>query len=647
MKESIMRLFKGYVGEKVDSVNEEGLKYGLLIPGSASEEVVELAIKMYGKDGEKWNETLHKSFIVVRDSSIEELVREQLLHYFTTYGFEELGIYSDDSVYIPHEKLEIPELKGDIELINIHALSYDEVREKVMVLLTSGIALSDRTVKDIIELIGYNFVDVSRVDEVVNREIKIALYDKYGIVPKNNEEFLRYLIFKTTGETLKIKNKYLISKIEECDKKYALILLLEYVNGSENGYTKLSEIFLRNKELFLAYKIHDDEWGKETHESMNYVINRLRKLAKKTHKGLKRSILDSLTDDSIIDYDELYKKLDDVTIFREIRMLNGVLYRLQGNNDIVYKIRNGASWVKKTKDKELSYYDKLENVRDTIKKHLASRLKDKLNGKVVYIPDNITYSAPTSEKQFNGNIPEGSYLEIPRDGSLIYGIHWKDVGRRTDLDLKQMNKSEVFGWDGAYRSNSIYFSGDVTSAPEPKGATELFYVGRNYGHGAFLVTVNDFTTHNCDVPFEFVIAKGKDDVHIPNDYVIDPNDILEKIDMIVPKDGHQLVAGFIVIGDNIKFYFNDFSAGSGITSRQNDVTMGAFSYLQTYSKTQVKLNDLLVDCGVTISNKPTRMVHLVTKVGDEIVKEEDVEVPVDIDLSPNNITKESIISLLS
>ena len=225
---------------------------------------------------------------------------------------------------------------------------------------------------------------------------------------------------------------------------------------------------------------------------------------------------------------------------------------------------------------------------------------------------------------------------------------------RVDLDLKQMNKSEIFGWDASYRSKSgnILFSGDVTDAPNPNGATELFYVDKNYGYGAFLITLNMFTGNSQDVPFEFVIAKG-DGTNVRKNYVINPNNILEKIDMTIKKSERQMVVGFISIGETIKFYFNDFSAGASIrTSRQDDITLGTFDYLQAYSKVQLKLNDLLKDSGAILTDKETVFKAVVKEIVDENgnVKEsttEEKEFPVDINLSTSAITKETLIDLLS
>lgn len=664
MKKEVLRLFKSYLGEKSESLWEDGLKYGLLIPDTADKEIVDEAIKQYGKDGKKWNETFHKDFEIVKNAPIEDLIAQQIIHYITTYGFESLGLYDSDLVYIPNEKLEIPGLDKDsgVEFITIKPITENELTEKLMVLLTSGIALSEQTIKDIMVLSDY--IDKDRFDEISNREIKTALYDKYNIMPRNPEEFLRFLIFKTTGNTLKIQDDNTINSIKDCDKKIAFRMLKSYIDNTPNGYSKLSSIFLRNKNLFLAFKNKDDN------KEINTIINKLRKLAIKNHKPLKKNILDCLTDENVdINLTSLQEELNNITIFREIRIINGILYRLKGTENIVYKIRNGKSYVKKLNDPKTKYTERLGYLYKIIYNHLKNRISLKVKDKIIYIPDNITYAAPTSEKQFNGNIPEGSYLEIPRGEDLVYGVHWTNIlngvnqessyygempsrgsEERVDLDLKQMNKSEIFGWDASYRSKSgnILFSGDVTDAPNPNGATELFYVDKNYGYGAFLITLNMFTGNSQDVPFEFVIAKG-DGTDIRKNYVINPNNILEKIDMIIKKSERQMVVGFISIGETIKFYFNDFSAGASVrTSRQDDITLGAFDYLQAYSKVQLKLNDLLKDSGAKIINEPTykKLIVTIDEEGNEVSQEEK-EVSADIDLSTSAITKETLIDLLS
>lgn len=671
MKKETLRLFKGYLGEKTDTVNEKALKYGLLIPNNADEEVVDLAIEMYGKDGEKWNQTFHKDFEIVKNAPIEDLIAQQMIHYITTYGFESLGMYDSDLVYIPREKLEIPELDlENIEFITIKPLTSDELTEKLMTLVTSGIALSERTVEDVKVL--SDFIDKNRFDEVSNREIKTYLYDKYNVMPKNPDDFLRYMLFKLTGNTLKIQSVDMIYQVRRSDKHKALIMLESYLRN-EDRYKKLSSIFLRNKQLFLALKVKKEDvkyYGAKV--KINKIINKLRKLSVYNHKPLPINVLDHLTDKSLyVTDDTILRLLDDVTIFREIRILNGILYRLYGNDNILYRIRNGKSYVTKQSGKTSDYINKLGKLSKLVRNHLVQRISTKVKDKTIYIPKNVVYTAPTSEKQFVGNIPEGSYLEVPRTDNMVYGVYWKNICKdktyrvlpggfygeitsnsneeRVDLDLKQMNKNEVFGWDAAYRSSTsdILFSGDMTDARLPKGASELFYVGQNYGHGAFLITLNMFTSNSQDVPFEFVIAKA---THRPEQrvyYTLDPNNILQKLDMVIKNTERQKTLGLITISDTIRLYFNDFSLGGSIrTSRQNNITMGAFDYMTSYVKTQLKLNDILKEAGAIVVETPTIKTKVV-KVIDGVEKWETIEIPVDLDLSLESITKETIIDVLS
>lgn len=653
MEKEILRLFKGYLGDKSEVFSKEGLKYGLLIPNTASSIVVKEAIDMYGKKGEEWNNTFHKSFQKVKETPLEILIEQQIVHYITTYGFESLGFYDKDTVYIPRESLEIPELVDDkIEFISIKPMTEEELSKKLMILLTSGIALSKQTISDVMILSDY--IDKERFDEISNKEIRIFLYDKYNIMPKNSEIFLRFLIFKLTGRTLKIKDEETIEEMKICSKESALQMLQSYADARPNGYANLASIFLRNKVFFLALK--DKEKGKAK-KPINAFINKIRRLAVKYHKPLKEDILDIITSkpqNIDLSKSELGDALNNSTIFREIRILNGIKYRIEGNQNILYKIRNGKSYVKKIANNDNEYTDNLKEIYNFIYSHLIKRLSMKVRGKTIYIPNNVSYSAPTSEKQFNGNIPEGSYLEIPRESSFVYGVHWTNLPNkeRVDLDLKQMNKSQVFGWDANYKNtnSSIIFSGDMTDAPSPNGATELFYVSKNFGYGAFLLTLNMFTENSQDVPFKFLIAKCDDD-KISKNYMVDPNNILETIEMVSKKRERQMVVGFITIGDTIKFYFNDFSSGSEMTSKIDEVTKGAFDYLQSYSKIQLKLKDLLEDAGAILTKENVVKSTIIEKTVDEkgnVIQEieKEVSTPVDVDLSLNSITKETLIDLL-
>lgn len=653
MEKELLRLFKSYLGKKRKNakVSKRALEYGLLIPESAGDKVIDEAIKQYGKDGSKWNLSFHKSFDIVATSDLQTLVIQQLVHYITTYGFENLGIYDSETVYIPKEELEIPVLANDVELIVINAITEKEVAERLMNLLTSGIALAKQTVEDIMVLA--DFIDKDKIDQIKNREVKLALYKKFNIMPKNPDEFFRYLLLATANISMKIKNNDSIAHIKYADKSMALKMLKSYLTNTPDGYNKLASIFLRNKDLFLAFKVKDNDLRyKSIQKEMNAIINKLRKLADNSHRPVKKAYIDSLTDANVeINTDALLEELDKVTVYREIRALNSILYKLSGCEDIVYKIRNGSAFVKKmTKNEDEEYINRLNILCILIRTHLVERLSKVVKGKTVYIPENVVYAAPTSEKKYYDSVPEGSYITISRTGNLVYGIYWKNllengVNERVDLDLKQMNQSAMFGWDASYRSdnNSILFSGDMTDA-SGEGASELFYVKNGY-KGAFLVTLNNFTMNDKDVPVEFVIANADKHPSPAIKHVLDPNDILTKFDFSVLAGKAERTIGLIVIDDEIKFYFNDLGLKNRRTARNDDISIRSFNYLQDYNKVQLKLNDLLEEAGAIMSEEATIKMEVECLDDNGDIVNEVIEKPVDYNLSLEAITKDNIINI--
>ena len=667
---AVLKLFKGFVSEKhseLSRFDQKALIAGVMIPESAPVEVKKQAVDLYGKDGALWNATFHKSWNKVAKAPLAQLVLEQLMHYFTTYGFESLGVYSEDTIYIPKEALDIPELAIDdkIKFVNIKSLAEEDVKSKLMALLTSGIALSEETIEDIKAL--SDLIDKSRFDEVANREVRTYLYDKYNVMPKDPEAFLRYLIFKATGSTLKIQNKAMLESLKGADRGLVKNMLASYLSADAQAEKRLASIFLRNKNLFLALKSDADT---EEQKAINRYVNRLRRLAKTYHKALKPQVLDTLT---VTKYSakEIDAALDKATLFRAIRCLNALNYRLSSSvsDDIVYRVRNGKSFVSKIATESVKEAVLVQN-KEAVQSYIVSKLAEKVSGKTVYIPEGIVYKAPTSEKQFVNDIPEGSYIELPADKNLIFAVHWnnlepqesikskagRDCDSRVDLDMHMMNSSRQFGWNTSYRDerSQILFSGDVTSAPAPHGATEAYFISHKLKEAAYLITLNDFNGHNRPVPYEFIVAS--DDVassSFSRNYMIDPNKIIYKFNMKITPDKRQITLGIVKADEKTKrFYFNDFAVGaSGAVSTRNEYTLGALSYMTAYNEVQVTLNELLKDAGANIINTQTVVVKkaeaYLDEAGQPQIRYVDETVSADIDLSIENIDKTSLIELFS
>lgn len=289
------------------------------------DDLIKLIEKEVGLTPEQLNSSFHKSWEKIKTASIEQLVIEQLVHYFTTYGFESLGIYDKDSVYIPNEELNIPQLEEGITLVIIKGYTKEELKEKLISLLQSGIALSEDTIKDVMDVAVFTEFNEQDVSTVRNKEVKAQLYEYLDLVPSNPTEFLRYVIYKTINKTLLIKNEGTIDEIKkEITNKFAIVKLFKKY-GEDYGLERLAEVFLRFKPLFLAFKANS---------RLKPVVNKIRRLAIKNHKPMPEDYLNTITSkikNGTIDKDKLKLELEKVNIFRKIRVLYSIQYRLNFN----------------------------------------------------------------------------------------------------------------------------------------------------------------------------------------------------------------------------------------------------------------------------------------------------------------------------
>ena len=453
-----------------------------------------------GLSGEKANASFHKSWAVIKDTPQEVLWLQACVHYMTTYGFEALGVYDESTVYIPHEELNIPGVTENVRLTLIKAKTGEEILVSILSLANSGIALAKETLDDIMEIVSDNDYDCLFVKGIKNHELRSRLYDFYDLAPENPTDYLRYVINKLTGESLLIKNGKLCSAIKEADGKCLDVLV-------KSAPKNLAEIFYRFKPLFLAFR---------TNSGIRKITNQIRRLANYHHKPMPKDYLNSLTakiknGEQILETD-LVKALDRVNVFRKVRLANALKFRMNDPKSIVYKIRNGKGFA--------TNFNKLPNVvidntlyqsYNIILNSICQNISEEIKKSTIYIPEYIQYALPTSEKQFTGNFPLGTCITTPKD--MIVGVHWENQkGHRVDLDLSMINmKIGKIGWDSSYRTQdrAILFSGDMTNASLPNGASELFYV-KIQNPSSFLLDLNYFNySENMNVPFKIIVAQQK------------------------------------------------------------------------------------------------------------------------------------------
>lgn len=592
------------------------------------DKLITLIEKEVGLTPEKLNSTFHKSWQKVKEASMEQLVMEQLVHYFTTYGFEALRIYDKDSVYIPNEQLEIPSLVVDeLKLVIIKGYTKEELKKKLMDILSSGIALKEQTIIDVVELGSFVSLDEQDIEKIKNKEVKITLYNKLKVVPQNPVEFLRYVLFKITGNTLLIKSPETITKIRE-SMEYGVTVEGQIMRNTvadlfakldKSQLCRLAEVFYRFKPLFLSLRADS---------RLRPYVNKIRKLAKVYHKPLPEDYLNTITSklkkDIGIDTYQLNKELSKVNIFRKIRLAYALKYRTKSPESILYKIRNGKGYATKFN------FDNSQGANDVldlfIMESIINDMEHNVRGKKIYIPDYITYTLPATEKQFVDKFPSGTCISVPKD--MVAGIYWKNTPRcRVDLDLSLISREYgKVGWDRQYRTDdtNILFSGDMTDAP--LGATELFYIAKQ-GEQSSIVVVNYYNwSHNkgnTGVPFKIIVA-SENIKNLKENYVVNPNNVIAIAESSIVK-GQKILGLIVTTKHESKFYFTEANVGSSITSRNTNYMVNSRNYLFDFSTDMITLNDILEKAGAVVTNK-----------------QDDC----DIDLSPENIEKDSILNLI-
>lgn len=512
-------------------------------------------------NGNDLNKTFHKSWQKIKYSTRFQLLIEQINHYISTYGSN-----FQNEIYIPNEVLNVPDLKLTFKVIK--AYSNEEMQNKCLDLLKSGIALKEETIDDVLHILHNELeYDFTGKENIRNKEAIIKIADRYDIYPENPVEFFRYVIYKTTRTTLLIKSDDLIDEIKQ--SKFNPTYLFEKFE-----LEKLAEIFNRFKPLFLAFK-----------NKAPKTINKISKLSKVYHQPLVSNPLNNATN-ILLENSDLHW-LENATPFALFKALSACYSRMYGQDTFVYRIRNGKSWTKKntsTSVNELNY--------DFILNYLKSKYN--LSGKKMYFPKDVEFALPTSEKMFVGNIPTGTRFYGER---LAIGIYWENDWGAYDLDLSGLNIAGKIGWNASYNQNEgqLMYSGDMTSAP--KGAVEYLYANR--GFVAPTLVMNNVFSGSSDCGYKIVIGKGD---AISYDYMMNPNNLFAEakcnsvqkqtiLGILLPKEGRQC------------FVLLNFGAGHSHVSGSSEVSAMATQALYQQWYEPISFNKLVEELGATVTSE--------------------------------------------
>ena len=542
-------------------------------------------------NGNQLNKSFYSSWSKVESVSERERLADQLTHYFTTYGLEYLGLYDPEFVYLPSRDSETPEA---VTFKVIGTVSQEYVTSSCLNMLSSGVALKQETIHDIVDALSrcnYNF---SNLKDIRNREASVIIAEITGVLPSDPASLFRYLVYKSTGMSLIIKSLDLIHAI-----KASCYMLPDLSHPQMVG---LSQSFNRYKPLWLAFK--------SAHKSNARVVNKISKLSKVHHSPLPQNVLGCLTS-KVISARDVEQAAKGSNFYQLIRAVNALrYYSASEQDDRYYRIRNGKGFSKKSparlRKETMSIY------HDILVRELKSRASRK-----VFMPPLVDYSTPVSEKMFSGNIPKNTCISVPwSDSHILVGVFWKDAeSERVDLDLSAISlEGDKVGWNSHWRSekNGLMYSGDVTSGFQ--GASEWMFCKKLKKD--YLIVLNGYRAEK-NHPFKIIVGYGEE---VDKNYTIHPDKVLFQSDTILSQK--QIVIGMIKSCEKgLKFYLIDQSLGENNVSVLGEKERISINSISTQVETSLRLRDIF-----TVTNTPEEA---------------------DVDLSFEKLEKDSILKLFS
>ena len=601
-----------------ETVNAESAKYGWIIHPDCCSTLALDWIKNEAKTN--YNKTFYEKWSDITSKTRFELLVDQLRHYASTYG----TAYScEGNGYVPNKA-------GDVEIPYksfkvIMPATEQEIYTRCMNMLQSGIAMESAT----LDVVVHYIVDNKRyesygldIDTIKNKEAIIMLMDITGKFGNDPFNMLRYFVYKATGKAMLIKDRMTINTIKANASKVFLATLTEEQRHA------LASIFFRFKPLFLAFKHASDSHSKVfenkafakaaqklniavtgKHETNASVINQLRRFAVNDHKpfraGFWETVLTEQKDLALID-EKLVK--NEITNFKKVTLMQTILSKLQNTKGKMYVIRNGKMWIRD--DCPCNNYAMTSYLMSVYRK-LEQSLVDSIKGKActVRLPKNVNLTIPTSEKNFIGNYPFGTSVNMGLSHNIV-GIYWRNEWGTHDFDLHMADmKGTMYGWNASFTDSehNIIYSGDMTNA-EPE-ATELFYISDMCPDAK--ISVSQFSGADKSQFKLFVACEDRSDMQAReyhNDNacpMCDPNNIVAEFIIPVVHERDKQCAVIV----NNRIYLMDLTQGCGRVPN----TKYADTYvdiIKNKCRTFIDLQSVLEKAGFTFVEDPEKEVQL-------------------------------------
>ena len=537
----------------------------------------------------RWNpnSTFYQSMLNVLCKTRFELFIDQILHYASTYGTNFTA-----EAWIP-EHSNLPEFPYS-KLTVLETITIPEFEKWFKEFLSVSSALNIETQNQIMEIFDFfGYAPELWIDVIKNRELRYRIREKYDCGKySDGQDCLMQIIYNITGNTMLVKSR---NSIEALGRMFELSKekLAQHLYKNEK---LLSTVFNRNKDVFMAMK---------NNSIAKLAVNRISKLSKKFHKPMPVSPWLRLEKLDVVERFNLFRSAN---LFKLVQVYNARKNR-QLLDSRLFVIRNGKYFLRTdtVADNPVLIDDKILN---EIRIEIISKITYAYQGKTVRFPKNIDLAMPTSQKNFIGDIPIGSAVDVPQKDTLI-GIYWRNEWGARDLDLHARTiDGRHFGWNGGYKSDEeVVFSGDMTNA-DPE-ASEVFRF-RNAVPGT-IVSVNIFRGER-NVKFRYFVAQD-DNRDIPENYMVDPRKVVYSTELVM-QDSREHMLGFF--NNKGQFVFSNLKNGDLIVPTVGGKSINFGKHMMDMFFMKVK--DILKCAGVkVVTDEETAVDYDLTK-GAELLK---------------------------
>ena len=536
-----------------------------------------------------YNSTFYRSFNDIINRSEEALWVDQCMHYASTYGTGHTG-----TPYVPNDN---PAHIDFTECKIIEPITKKEVIGKIEDMLNSGIALKNDTIDDIFELIGELQLNIN-LSNCKNREFLIR-YHVNRVLPFDTvEETLQAINYVITGSACIVKDRATIQAYRDFAYEACLSVVenFEYLEEAFlNRHTEKewASIFNRYKPLFLALRTSQPTYdGNDMiHTFLRAKINKISKLSKKHHVPTVMPMSTKFLTPEYINNDKLtyqsrlwLRNYQDRSLFELVKYYNAIQKRKEGKFTDTINIRNGKSWVKKS-SWELNE-DNLDKLSSQVRRSISHKMREKLQGKTLNLPSGLGITLPTSEKNFIGTLPIGSYIDVMPEDNLIVGIYWKGEDGARDLDLSFTDiDGQTISWCNSYNDegSNIVYSGDMTYA-DPE-ASEYLLFRNDIPNGIFMCNNYSGTP---EAKYTFIVARLPEGKSFNANHMVHPDDIIFQTPMVM-RSNHMSMA--IHVGS--RFIFTDRAIGNNRVARAGITTENLIQSQIEMSDMSLTLNEFI------------------------------------------------------